>query len=90
MNSATGSYQNYQNGTVSNQLTALEIVKSVLGVTVNLSMCDRAVAKFLVPDLGDKVDAGIGLSYRPARLHSQACRYDNPLPESTISPIQGL
>jgi hypothetical protein len=31
MNSATGSYQNYQNGTVSNQLTALEIVKSVGG-----------------------------------------------------------
>jgi hypothetical protein len=69
MNSATGGYQNDQNGTVSNQLTALEIVKSVLVVTVNLLMCDRAVAKFLVPDLGDKVDSGIELSYRPTRLH---------------------
>jgi hypothetical protein len=27
------------------------------------------VAKFIVPDWGDKVDSGIGLSYRPARLY---------------------
>ncbi len=27
------------------------------------------VAKFLFPDWGDIVDSGIGLSYRPARLH---------------------
>jgi hypothetical protein len=26
---------------------------------------------------GNKVDYGIGLSYRPARLHRQAGRYDN-------------
>jgi hypothetical protein len=26
------------------------------------------VAKFIVPVWGDKVDSGIGLSYRPARL----------------------
>jgi hypothetical protein len=42
------------------------------------------------PWLGDKVDSGIGLSYRPARLHRLASRYNNPMPESTISPIQGL
>jgi hypothetical protein len=36
------------------------------------------VAKFVVPDLGDKVDSEIGLSYRPASLCSLAGRYDNP------------
>ncbi len=49
----------------------------------------QAVAKFIVPDWGDKVDAGIGLSYLPARLHGLAGRYDNPMPESTISPQRG-
>ncbi len=39
---------------------------------------------------GDKVNSGIELSYRPARLHRLAGRYDNPTPESTISPSQGL
>ncbi len=48
------------------------------------------VAKFLVPDWGDKVDSGIGFSYRPAGLHRLAERYDNPMPGSTISPSQGL
>ncbi len=42
------------------------------------------------PWLGDKVVSGIGLSYRPARLPRLAGRYDNPLPDSTISLIQGL
>ncbi len=45
------------------------------------------VAEFIVPDWGDKVDPGIGLSYGPARLHSLAGRYDCPMLESTISPI---
>ncbi len=50
------------------------------------------IAKFLVPDWGDKVNSGIGLSYRPAtaRLHRLAGQYNNPMPESTISPGQGL
>ncbi len=39
---------------------------------------------------GDKVDYGIGLSYRPSRLHWLAGRYDNPMPESITSPSQGL
>jgi hypothetical protein len=26
-------------------------------------------AQFIVPDWGDKVDYGIGLSYQPGRLH---------------------
>jgi hypothetical protein len=30
------------------------------------------VAKFLVPERGNIVDSGIGLSYRPDRLHTQA------------------
>ncbi len=42
------------------------------------------------PWRGDKVDSGKGLSYRPANLCSHAGRYDNPMPESTLSPRQGL
>ncbi len=44
------------------------------------------VAKFIVPDRRDKVDSGIALSYRPARLYWLAGRYDNPMPETTLSP----
>jgi hypothetical protein len=47
-----------------------------------------SVAEFIVPDWGDKVNYAIGLSYRPARLHRLAGRYDNPMPELTISPSQ--
>jgi hypothetical protein len=36
-------------------------------------------AQLIVPDWGDKVDYGIGLSYRPVRLHRLAGRYDNPI-----------
>jgi hypothetical protein len=36
-----------------------------------------SVAKFLVPDWGDKVNSGAGLSYLPARLHWPAGQYDN-------------
>ncbi len=49
-----------------------------------------SVAEFIVPDWGDKVNSGIRLSYLPAMLHRLAGRYDNPMPESTISPSQGL
>jgi hypothetical protein len=38
--------------------------------------------------LGGKLDYGIGLSYRLARLHKPAGLYDNSMPESTISPSQ--
>jgi hypothetical protein len=48
-----------------------------------------AVAKFIVPDWGDKVDSSIGLSYRTTRLHRLAGRYDKPMPESTLSPHSG-
>ncbi len=34
----------------------------------------RAVAKFIIPDWGDKVDSGIGLLYQPARQHRLAGR----------------
>jgi hypothetical protein len=54
------------------------------------SIFKHAIAKFLVPDWGDIVDSGIELSYRPARLHRMAGRYDNPTPQSTISPVRGL
>ncbi len=36
----------------------------------------QSVVKFLVPDWGDKVDSGIGLSHRPGRLYRLAGRYD--------------
>ncbi len=36
------------------------------------------VAECIDPDWGDKVDSDIGLSYRLARLHGLAGRYDNP------------
>ncbi len=39
-----------------------------------------AEAKFLVPDWGKIVDYGIRLSYRPARLHRLAGRYDICMP----------
>jgi hypothetical protein len=50
----------------------------------------KPVAKFIVPDWGDKVDSGIGLSYRPARIHRLTGRYDNPMPEANFIPILGL
>jgi hypothetical protein len=45
-----------------------------------------AVAIFLVPVWGYKVDYDIGLSYLPASLCCLAGRYDNPVPYSTLSP----
>jgi hypothetical protein len=43
--------------------------------------CAGTVAKFIVPDWGDKVDYnGIGFSYPPASLGSLTGRYDNPMP----------
>jgi hypothetical protein len=46
------------------------------------------VAEFIDPWLGDKVNSGLGLSYRNARLY-MAGRYDNPMPELILSPSQG-
>jgi hypothetical protein len=44
----------------------------------------KSEAKFIVSDWGEKVDSGIWLSNRPARLQAY-----NTMPESTISPSQG-
>jgi hypothetical protein len=33
-------------------------------------ICSLFVAKFIVPGWGHKINSGIGLSYRPARLHT--------------------
>jgi hypothetical protein len=38
----------------------------------------------------DQLSSGIRLSYRPARLHRLAGRYDNPMPESTLSPSSDM
>ncbi len=40
---------------------------------------DSPVAEFIVPDWGDTVDPGIGLSYRPIMLHRLSGRNDNPI-----------
>ncbi len=50
----------------------------------------RTVDIVIVPDWGggDKVDSGIGLSYRPAKLHRLAGRYDNR--SQLYRPSQGL
>jgi hypothetical protein len=45
----------------------------------------RTVAKFIA-----KVISGIGLSYRPARLHRLAGQNDTVCQESTMSLDQGL
>ncbi len=47
------------------------------------------VVEFIDSDWGDKVNSGIGLSYRPARLHWLASRYDNLKLELTLSPSHG-
>ncbi len=52
-------------------------------------LCRRPEAKCKVLEWGDKVDSGIGLSYRPAGLHRLADRYDNPMPTSTLSSHSG-
>jgi hypothetical protein len=50
------------------------------------------VSLILSPGLGDIVDSGIGLSYRHARLHIgySGTVWQPYMPESTISPSQGL
>ncbi len=47
-------------------------------------LLSRSVAKFLVPDWGDIVDSGIGLS---RRYTGPPGRYDNSVPELTLSPL---
>jgi hypothetical protein len=50
----------------------------------------RKVAKFLVPDWGDKANSGQGVVVTGRQATKAGCRYDNPMPESTISSTQGL
>jgi hypothetical protein len=40
------------------------------------------------PLRGDKVDYGIGLSYRPASLSSLTGRYENPIAIGNLTPPQ--
>ncbi len=48
------------------------------------------LVKFTVPDWGDKVDSGIGFSYRPARLHRMEGRYDHRYKQPYAGVIQGI
>ncbi len=65
------------------------ICRLAASAVANFFYCRSPVAKFRVPDWGDKIACGIGLSYRPAGLHRLADRYDNPMPESILSPRLG-
>jgi hypothetical protein len=47
---------------------------------------EEPVAKFIVSVWRDKVNSGIGLSYRPAKLHRLAGRYDNPICRNQLYP----
>jgi hypothetical protein len=47
------------------------------------------VAKFIVPDWGDKVDSGIGLSYRPAKLHMVGRPVQQPYARVNYVPHSG-
>jgi hypothetical protein len=44
------------------------------------------VAKFIVPDWGDKVDSDIGLFYRPGSLHRLPGRYGHPYVKVNFIP----
>ncbi len=45
-----------------------------------------AEGQFIVPDYGDKVDYGIGLSYWLVRLHRLEGRFDNAICHSQLYP----
>ncbi len=54
------------------------LTRKVLDIQYMLNMLQvpqqkiwTSVAKFIVPDGGDKVDSGMVLSYRPTRLHGR-------------------
>ncbi len=46
------------------------------------------VGKFIVPDQGDKVDYGIGLSYLPVRLHTVGWRAGRTTRANFILPVR--
>jgi hypothetical protein len=57
-----------------------------LSLTFQLSVLSSEIHS---PYLGDKVNSGIGSSYRAASLCSLTCRYDNTMPKSTLYPRLG-
>jgi hypothetical protein len=46
-----------------------------------LHMITTTEVQYIVPDWGDKVDYGIGLSYRPAKLHTTALFHSRLQPQ---------
>ncbi len=66
--------------------SGLLLLKSPL--TYTRSRSTGTVAKFIVPDWEDKVAAGIGLSYRPARIHRLAGQYGNPSRRQLYPPVR--
>ncbi len=70
-------------------LLALYIVPKLFLAKVQTAAVSWSVAEFIDPWLGDKVNSGIGLSYWPASSCSLTGRYDNLMPELTLSPQSG-
>jgi hypothetical protein len=52
---------------------------------VSIRRVQEASSQIHSPLLGDKVDYGIGLSYRPAHIYSLTGRNYNPMQLSTLS-----
>jgi hypothetical protein len=67
------------------QMLQTKAKKCELNVVFVLLLKVILVAEFIDHDWADNVNSGIGLSYRPARLHGLAGQYDNPMPELTLS-----
>ncbi len=65
---------------------AEQFITKNITVQNRLLQRERPVAKFIVVDWGDKVNSGIELSYRSARLHWLAGLYDNPIRRSQLYP----
>ncbi len=71
------------------RVISMRVYYKIFAKTSNACFIPRSpVAEFMDIWLKDEVSSGIGLSYRPAS-HVLACRYDNPMPELTLSPSQG-
>ncbi len=68
--------------TISERLTFL-----FLTLLINVEIVKPAVLGYVLVNNSSQT---LALSYRPARLHRLTGQNDNPMPESTISPSQGL
>jgi hypothetical protein len=66
----------------------LALWKVLLWYSPNSFSFRKSEDQFIVPDWGDKVEYGIGLSYRPARLSRLAVSYDTLCHGRLYPPVQ--